>query len=148
MLPSASGSTPASSASARQRPLSSRASALASPLTYLSNHAAVYQATMSIPRTVAPKNWLGMWENSWWVPPRMTSSPVSTPALEYASDPWLLPSGSGWLVLGWRKRPESADMPSAGLVIAGVARGAEPDGHGAVPALGDERLSQATIALT
>src|SRR6478609_5641058 len=50
MLPSAFGSTAASASSWRQRSVRMRASALASPLTYLSNHAFVYQAISSAPR--------------------------------------------------------------------------------------------------
>ena len=60
MLPSLSGSIDCSRSSSRQRSVSRRASAVGSPLTYLSSQAAVYQAAMSIPRQVAPKPAFGM----------------------------------------------------------------------------------------
>ena len=64
MLPSWFGSIAASSESDCQRFVSSRLSALASPFTYLSNHAVVYQATRSAPRSVPPKATFGMKLNS------------------------------------------------------------------------------------
>src|SRR3954451_8022238 len=100
MLPSWSGSTAASSASPRQRSVNKRAVAEASPLTYLSNHAVVYQAIMSAPRRVAPKAGLEMNEKSRCEPPRMISSPLSTPWAEYCSDEADFAIGSGSEVFG------------------------------------------------
>src|SRR5207302_7958367 len=64
MFPSWLGSIAASCASESHRVVSSRWSALASPFTYLSNQAVVYQATSSAPRSVAPKARLGIQLNS------------------------------------------------------------------------------------
>src|ERR1700755_2061742 len=86
MLPAPPGSTAASASSWRQRFVSRRASAVGSCLTYLSNHAVVYQAIMSAPRSVAPNAGLEMNEKSGCEPPRMTSSPVSTPCALYCWD--------------------------------------------------------------
>ena len=65
MLPSWSGSTAASALSFDQRFVSRRESALESPrLTYLSNHAVVYQAISSAPRSVAVKPGFGIQSKS------------------------------------------------------------------------------------
>jgi hypothetical protein len=82
MLPSPSGSTAASLRSSNQRSESRRRSADGSSLTYLSNQAVVYQSIMSAPRRLAPKAGFGIQEKSRWLPPRMISSPESTPASE------------------------------------------------------------------
>src|SRR5689334_20850543 len=95
MLPSPSGSTAASGASLNQRSESRRLSADGSPFTYLSNQAVVYQSIMSAPRRLAPKAGLGTQLKSRWLPPRMISSPESTPASEYLTDSAVLASGSG-----------------------------------------------------
>src|SRR5665647_3400263 len=95
MLPSPFGSTAASRPSRRHLSVSSRASALGSPLTYLSNQAVVYQAISSAPGGVAPAAGLGIQSKSKWVPPRMTTSPLGTPALLYASDVASFAVGSG-----------------------------------------------------
>src|SRR3954447_20478337 len=100
MLPSPSGSTAASRASSNQRSESRRRSALASPLTYLSNQAEVYQSIMSAPRTLAPKAGFGIQLKSRWLPPRMINSPESTPAPEYVTERAVLASGSGCEVFG------------------------------------------------
>jgi hypothetical protein len=80
-LPSPAGSTAAPRASVRQRAVFSLASAVASPFTYRSNQAPVYQAAMSMPRRVAPNPGFGMYEYSKWVPPRVLICPESTPAV-------------------------------------------------------------------
>src|SRR5437764_8401515 len=110
MLPSPVGSTDASVASWRQRSESSRASAVGSPLTYLSNQAVVYQSIRSAPRRVAPKAGFEMNEKSRCEPPRMTISPVSTPWREYAFDASdLQPVPSLW---------DGATPPSAATLTA------------------------------
>src|ERR1700709_748361 len=100
MLPSPCGSTAASAPSRRHRLVSSRASAVGSPLTYLSKHAVVYQAISSAPRKVAPKPGLGIQSKSKCDPPRMMISPEGTPALLYARDVAALACGSGTVTFG------------------------------------------------
>src|SRR3979490_366317 len=99
------GSTPPSVESLRQRVVSSRRSAPGSPLTYLSNQAFVYQVIRSAPRSEAPNATLGMKSKSRWLPPRMISSPLSTPAALYANDWVALAVGLGWAVFGVGGRP-------------------------------------------
>src|SRR3954449_2454785 len=100
MLPSPSGSTAASRASLNQRSLSSLLSALGSPLTYLSNHADVYQLISSAPRRLPLNAGSGIQLKSVWSPPRMMISPESTPAFEYWTDRVVFASGSGCEVFG------------------------------------------------
>ena len=64
-------------------------------MTYLSNHAVVYQAARSGPRSEAPNAGLAMKLKSTCEPPRTISWPVSTPARLYASDCTDLAIGSG-----------------------------------------------------
>src|SRR5207248_2878049 len=100
MLGSRLGSTFPSAESLRQRVVSRRESAAGSPLTYLSNQALVYHATRSAPRSDAPKAALGMKLKSRWLPPRMISSPLSTPASREANDSVVFAVGLGWPVFG------------------------------------------------
>src|SRR5437870_320865 len=120
MLPLWFGSIAASTLSLCQRVVSSRASAVGSwPLTYLSNHAVVYQSMRSAPRSDAPNATLGMKLKSKWLPPRMMISPVSTPADVYANDSVVFAVGLGCDVFGVGGRKYSAERPSAGFVIGG-----------------------------
>ena len=64
MLASRSGSTAAVGASSRQRSVRSRPSADASPFTYASSQAVVYQVVRSAPRSAAPNAAFGIQENS------------------------------------------------------------------------------------
>src|SRR5947209_4141013 len=84
----------------RQRFVSSRRSAAGSPFTYLSNQAVVYHVIRSAPRSVAPNAGFGMNEKSRCEPPRMTSSPLSMPCLEYSSEASDLQPKPSFL-LGW-----------------------------------------------
>ena len=77
-----------------------RRSAVRDFLRYLSNHAEVYQAISSAPRSDAPNAWLGMKLKSRCEPPRMMICPVSMPASVYFSDSLDLASGFGSSVFG------------------------------------------------
>src|SRR2546421_4938122 len=100
MLPSPSGSTAASCASCIQRSEVRRLSALGSPLTYLSNQADVYQLISSAPRRLPLNAEFGIQLKSRWSPPRMMTSPESTPAFVYWIDRAVFVSGSGCEVFG------------------------------------------------
>src|SRR5438105_12451175 len=118
MFPSWFGSIAASTLSLCQRVVSSRASAVGSwLLTYLSNHAVVYQSMRSAPRSDAPNATLGMKLKSKWLPPRMMISPVSTPADVYANDSVVVEVGLGCDVFGAGARTYAAERPSAGLLV-------------------------------